>query len=109
MNIKEKIVVLRNTEDGSFLKSFKNKKDVLAYNVELTDSIQLASFLPEEFYNMQKDKIDNLAETFGYDVVVIEASYDLKFIDGESVPELTKEQKVKSMVNGMFEQVFGGE
>lgn len=28
MNIKEKIVVLRNTEDGSFLKSFKNKKDV---------------------------------------------------------------------------------
>ncbi|HEP6852498.1 TPA: hypothetical protein VDC63_000697 [Streptococcus pyogenes] len=37
MNIKEKIVVLRNTEDGSFLKSFKNKKDVLAYNVELTD------------------------------------------------------------------------
>lgn len=26
MNIKEKIVVLRNTEDGSFLKSFKNKK-----------------------------------------------------------------------------------
>lgn len=27
MNIKEKIVVLRNTEDGSFLKSFKNKKD----------------------------------------------------------------------------------
>ncbi|HFX5615084.1 TPA: hypothetical protein ACIE28_001304, partial [Streptococcus pyogenes] len=89
MNIKEKIVVLRNTEDGSFLKSFKNRDGALAYNVELTDSIQLASFLPEEFYNMQKDKIDNLAETFGYDVVVIEASYDLKFIDGESVPELT--------------------
>lgn len=57
MNIKEKIVVLRNTEDGSFLKSFKNKKDVLAYNVELTDSIQLASFLPEEAYNIQKEKL----------------------------------------------------
>ncbi|HEQ8605177.1 TPA: hypothetical protein ACQ99M_000042 [Streptococcus pyogenes] len=102
MNIKEKIVVLRKTKDGSFLKSFKNKKDVLAYNVELTDSIQLASFLPEESYNMQKDEIDNLAETFGCDVVVIEASYDLKFIDGESVPELTKEQQTASFVNGLF-------
>lgn len=71
--------------------------------------VQLASFLPEEAYNIQKEKIDNLAETLGCDVVVIEASYDLKFIDGEDVPELTKEQKVKSMVNGMFEQVFGGE
>ncbi|HHJ9656549.1 TPA: hypothetical protein ACQOJF_001786, partial [Streptococcus pyogenes] len=59
-------------------------------------------------YNMQKDKIDNLAETFGYDVVVIEASYDLKFIDGEDVPELTKEQKVKSMVNGMFDEILRG-
>uniref|UniRef100_UPI0022EBA956 hypothetical protein n=1 Tax=Streptococcus agalactiae TaxID=1311 RepID=UPI0022EBA956 len=81
---------------------------VLAYNMEFTNIIQAASFLPEESYNMQKDEIDNLAETFGCDVVVIEASYDLKFIDGEDVPELTKEQKVKSMVNGMFEQVFGG-
>ncbi|CQJ54699.1 hypothetical protein [Streptococcus agalactiae] len=45
MNTKEKIVVLRNTEDGSFLKSFKNKKDVLAYNVELTDSIHLAGLM----------------------------------------------------------------
>lgn len=80
-----------------------------AFKKMITDSIQLASFLPEEAYNIQKEKIDNLAETLGCDVVVIEASYDLKFIDGEDVPELTKEQKVKSMVNGMFEQVFGGE
>ncbi|HEN0376544.1 hypothetical protein SUC37_08810 [Streptococcus agalactiae] len=109
MNIKEKIVVLRKTEDGSFLKGFKNRDVVLAYNMEFTNIIQAASFLPEESYNMQKDEIDNLAETFGCDVVVIEASHDLKFIDGESVPELTKEQKIKSMVNGMFEQVFGGE
>lgn len=108
MNIKEKIVVLRKTKDGSFLKSFKNRDAVLAYNAEFTNIIQAASFLPEECYNMQKDEIDNLAETFGCDVVVVEASYDLKFIDGEDVPELTKEQKVKSMVNGMFEQVFGG-
>lgn len=109
MNIKEKIVVLRKTKDGSFLKSFKNRDVVLAYNVVFTNIIQAALFLPEESYNMQKDEIDNLAETFGCDVVVVEASYDLKFIDGEDVPELTKEQKVKSMVNGMFEQVFGGE
>ncbi|HER4810866.1 TPA: hypothetical protein VKP47_001856, partial [Streptococcus pyogenes NGAS071] len=53
-------------------------------------------------------KIDNLAETLGCDVVVIEASYDLKFIDGEDVPELTKEQKVKSMVNGMFDEILRG-
>ncbi|HFD5496084.1 TPA: hypothetical protein ACF42K_000001, partial [Streptococcus pyogenes] len=59
-------------------------------------------------YNIQKEKIDNLAETLGCDVVVIEASYDLKFIDGEDVPELTKEQKVKSMVNGMFDEILRG-
>ncbi|HEM9563096.1 TPA: hypothetical protein U3L29_000258 [Streptococcus agalactiae] len=108
MNIKEKIVVLRNTEDGSFLKSFKNREAVLAYNVEFTNIIQAASFLPEESYNMQKDEIDNLAETFGCDVVVIEASYDLKFIDGKSVPELSKEQQTASFVNGLFEQFLKG-
>lgn len=108
MNIKEKIVVLRNTEDGSFLKSFKNREAVLAYNVEFTNIIQAASFLPEESYNMQKDEIDNLAETFGCDVVVIEASYDLKFIDDESVPELSKEQQTASFVNGLFEQFLKG-
>ncbi|HER0608546.1 TPA: hypothetical protein VI025_001658, partial [Streptococcus pyogenes] len=61
-----------------------------------------------EAYNIQKEKIDNLAETLGCDVVVIEASYDLKFIYGEDVPELTKEQKVKSMVNGMFDEILRG-
>lgn len=66
-------------------------------------------FYQKKLTTYKKKKIDNLAETLGCDVVVIEASYDLKFIDGEDVPELTKEQKVKSMVNGMFEQVFGGE
>ncbi|WP_332058659.1 hypothetical protein [Streptococcus canis] len=107
MNIKEKIVVLRK-EDGSFLKSFKNRDAVLAYNMEFTNIIQAASFLPEESYNMQKDEIDSLAETFGCDVVVIEASYDLKFIDGEDVPELSKEQKVKSLVDGMFDEILRG-
>lgn len=108
MNIKEKIVVLRNTEDGSFLKSFKNRDAVLAYNMEFTNIIQAASFLPEESYNMQKDEIDNLAETFGCDVVIVEASYDLKFIDGESVQELSKEQQTANFVNGLFEQFLGG-
>lgn len=108
MNIKEKIVVLRKTKDGSFLKSFKNRDAVLAYNVKFTNIIQAASFLPEESYNVQKDEIDNLAETFGCDVVVVEASYDLKFIDGESVPELSKEQQTASFVNGLFEQFLGG-
>ncbi|AQY25947.1 TPA: hypothetical protein VAW45_001353 [Streptococcus agalactiae] len=108
MNIKEKIVVLRKTEDGSFLKSFKNRDAVLAYNMEFTNIIQAASFLPEESYNMQKDEIDNLAETFGCDVVIVEASYDLKFIDGESVQELSKEQQTANFVNGLFEQFLGG-
>ncbi|HFK8810609.1 TPA: hypothetical protein ACG2RO_001433 [Streptococcus agalactiae] len=108
MNTKEKIVVLRNTEDGSFLKSFKNRDAVLAYNMEFTNIIQAASFLPEESYNMQKDEIDNLAETFGCDVVIVEASYDLKFIDGESVQELSKEQQTANFVNGLFEQFLGG-
>ncbi|MFP7775540.1 hypothetical protein [Streptococcus dysgalactiae] len=107
MNIKEKIVVLRK-EDGSFLKSFKNRDAVLAYNMEFTNIIQAASFLPEESYNMQKEKIDNLAGTLGCDVVVIEASYNLKFIDGESVPELSKEQQTASFVNGLFEQFLEG-
>ncbi|HEO3048213.1 TPA: hypothetical protein VAS44_002043, partial [Streptococcus agalactiae] len=53
-------------------------------------------------------EIDNLAETLGCDVVVIEASYDLKFIDGESVPELSKEQQTASFVNGLFEQFLEG-
>ncbi|EPU30780.1 hypothetical protein SAG0146_04765 [Streptococcus agalactiae MRI Z1-039] len=108
MNIKEKNVVLRKTEDGSFLKSFKNRDAVLAYNMEFTNIIQAASFLPEESYNMQKDEIDNLAETFGCDVVIVEASYDLKFIDGESVQELSKEQQTANFVNGLFEQFLGG-
>ncbi|CQJ54358.1 hypothetical protein [Streptococcus agalactiae] len=85
-------------------------KQIITHKVLSTFIVYIqASFLPEEAYNMQKEKIDNLAETLGCDVVVIEASYDLKFIDGEDVPELTKEQKIKSIVNGMFEQVFGGE
>lgn len=71
----------------------------------------MSDYLKEAEENIElKKQLKRLkAETFGCDVVVIEASYDLKFIDGESVPELTKEQKIKSMVNGMFEQVFGGE
>ncbi|MDE7506553.1 hypothetical protein LZ157_02360, partial [Streptococcus agalactiae] len=81
---------------------------VLAYNMEFTNIIQAASFLPEESYNMQKDEIDNLAETFGCDVVIVEASYDLKFIDGESVQELSKEQQTANFVNGLFEQFLGG-
>lgn len=109
MKMTEQFVVMRNVKTGGFLTNYENNDNTLAFTASFKSEIQSALFVPIEHYKRQQDAFDKLAEIVESDVVVIEASYDLKFIDGESVPELTKEQKVKNMVNGMFEQVFGGE
>lgn len=109
MKMTEQFVVMRNVKTGGFLTNYENSDNTLAFTAGFKSEIQSALFVPIEYYKRQQDAFDKLAEIVESDVVVIEASYDLKFIDGESVPELSKEQQTANFVNRLFEQFLGGE
>ena len=53
----------------------------------MCNSIQDALTLDYDAYKRQKEQIDALAEAFGCHIVVVEATHEIKMLDGSDVPE----------------------
>lgn len=67
--------------------AFQDKENRLAYKVGLCDSMQDALTLDYDAYERQKEQIDTLAEALGCHIVVVEATHEIKMLDGSDAPE----------------------
>ena len=86
----KKFIALQNKENGHFVSEYQNHDKRLAYKVSLCDHMQDALILECDAYEVQKEKIAAIAESFGCHIVVVEATHEIKLLDGSDAPESKK-------------------
>lgn len=80
-------IAFQDKENGHFVSEYKHRKNRLAYKVGLCDSMQDALILDYDAYERQKEQIGTLAEAFGCHIVVVEATHEIKMLDGSDAQE----------------------
>ena len=102
----EKFIVIRNKENGHFLQEYENNNRALAYSSKWTDDLRDAANNSVESIEKQGDRMYKVAEAFGGELLVINATYELETLDGEEPKDLTDE--IESAKRKHFENFLRG-
>lgn len=102
MKENNKQVVFYSAEKDGFLESYKDKGS-LAFKVVFDDNLWKALQLPIEFYEKQKNKLDKLAETFGCEVLIVEAEYNVTKLDGSDFERTEREESMKDGIKALLD------
>ena len=94
----KKFIVFRNTETGTFLQEYKSR-GTLAYEAEYVNSLTHATKMSFESFEEQREKVELMAKVFDCEILVVEATYDLKQLNGEDVKEVEPTVNGKSIVD----------
>ena len=86
----ETFVVLRDKETGKFLVEYKNNGRALAYSAKYTDNLRNASKNDLTATKEQIEDFEKLANAFDCEILVVEAEYTLKTLDGDEPEDLTE-------------------
>ena len=93
MELTKKYIVFRDKETGNFLQDY-NSRGTLAYEANYIDTILKAAPMSLKQFAKEKESHEALAKAFDCEIVVVEATFDLKHLNGEDVKE------VEPTVNG---------
>ena len=88
-----KYIVFRHKASGAYLTDYKNE-GTLPYTANYIREIKHAKTMDFEAFEKQKTKTELLAKAMECEILVVEATYDLKHLNGEDVKE------VEPTVNG---------
>lgn len=80
----KKYIMFRNKKTGEFLKEFKSK-GALGFDAQLTYEIGAASITTMDAFEAQAEQFKALAIATNCEVVVVEATFDLKYLNGKEV------------------------
>lgn len=89
----DKFAVLRNKKSGTFLNKYKSKKGTFAYSVEYTNDLRHAAKNELKAIEDQKEDFEKLANALDCEILIVEAEYTLKTLDGNEPEELTEDIK----------------
>ena len=104
----DKFAVLRNKETGAFLDKYKSKKGTFAYSARYTDDLRHAAKNELKAIEEQKEDFEKLANALDCEILVVEAEYTLKTLDGKEPEELTediedaKRKYIKGLLKGLL-------
>lgn len=90
----EKFIVLRNKNTGEYIQNYKNNEGAFTFSARLTSEIQdAATNLIDSLEIVENGGQDlkALAQGLGSEILVVEAEYTLKTLDGEEPKDLTEE------------------
>lgn len=90
----KKFIVFRNTETGTFLQEYKSR-GTLAYEAEYVNSLTHATKMSFESFEEQREKVELMAKVFDCEILVVEATYDLKQLNGEDAKEIEMTEEAK--------------
>jgi len=105
----EKFIVLREKNTGDYIQNYKNNEGAFTFSARLTSEIQdAATNLIDSLEIIENDGQDlkALAKGLGSEILVVEAEYTLKTLDGEEPKDLTKE--IEEAKRKHFENMFRG-
>ena len=95
-------VVFYNAEKDEFLKEYKDR-GTLAFEAGLTTNLIDALSVPLEAYEEQKNSLDNLAEAFGCEVLIVEVEYNATKLDGSDFERTEREGLKKDDIKALLE------
>lgn len=87
----DKFAVLRHKETGAFINEYKSKKGTFAYSVGYTDDLRHAAKNELKAIEDQKEEFEKLANALDCEILVVEAEYTLKTLDGNEPEDLTED------------------
>ena len=102
----DKFAVLRNKETGAFLDKYKSKKGTFAYSAEYTEELRYAAKNELKAIESQKEDFEKLANALNCEILVVEAEYTLKTLDGKEPEDLT--EKIEKAKRKHFENFLRG-
>lgn len=107
----DKFAVLRHKETGNFVNNYKSKKGTFAYSVEYTDDLRRASKNELKAIESQKEDFEKLANALDCEILVVEAEYTLKTLDGKEPEELTEdiENAKRKHIEGLLKGLLSGD
>nr|DAV88339.1 MAG TPA: hypothetical protein [Caudoviricetes sp.] len=105
----EKFIVLRDKQTGDYIQKYKNNEGAFTFSARLTSDIQdAATNLIDSLKIVENDGQDlkALAQGLGCEILVVEAEYTLKTLDGEEPEDLIDEIEIAKRKH--FENLFRG-
>lgn len=105
----EKFIVLRDKNTGDYIQNYKNNEGAFTFSARLTSDIQdAATNLIESLEIIENNGQDlkTLAQGLGSEILVVEAEYTLKTLDGEEPEDLT--EKIEKAKRKHFENLLRG-
>ena len=105
----EKFIVLRNKNTGDYIQNYKNNEGAFTFSARLTSEIQDAATNLIDSIDVAENDGQNskaLAQGLGCEILVVEAEYTLKTLDGEEPKDLTEE--IKKAKRKHFENFLRG-
>lgn len=87
----EKFVVIRSTETDQYLMKYKSNDGAFVYIATWTEDLQDAATINLEAMKKQSDKMQKVAEAFGGELIVVNATYELETLDGNEPKDFTEE------------------
>ena len=97
-----KYIVFRHKESGAYLTDYKNE-GTLAYEANFIKQIKYAKTMSFEAFEKQRKQIKLLAKAMECEILVVEATYDLKHLNGEDAKEGEPTVNGKSLVDILHE------
>lgn len=105
----EKFIVLRDKNTGDYIQNYKNNEGAFTFSARLTSDIQdAATNLIDSLEATENDgqSLKALAQGLGSEILVVEAEYTLKTLDGEEPEDLTDE--IEETKRKHFENLLRG-
>lgn len=107
----DKFAVLRHKETGNFVNNYKSKKGTFAYSVEYTDDVRRAAKNELKAIEDQKEDFEKLTNALDCEILVVEAEYTLKTLDGKEPEEITEdiEDAKRKYIEGLLKGLLSGD
>ena len=106
MKLTEKYIVFRNKETGAYLVDYKNE-GTLAYTANYIREIKHAKTMGFEAFEEQREQVELLAKTMECEILVVDATYDLKQLNGEDAKEIemSSEEPAKAALRSLLDML----
>ena len=98
MQLTKKYIVFRDKESGAYLDEYKNE-GTLAYTAHYIREIKHAKTMSFAAFEEQRKQMKLLARAMDCEILVVEATYDLKHLNGEDVKEMEPKVNGRSIVD----------
>ena len=87
----DKFAVLRHKETGNFVNEYKSKEGTFAYSADFINDLRYAAKNELKAIESQKEDFEKLANALNCEILVVEAEYTLKTLDGKEPEDLTED------------------